>query len=329
MVSCMSVKKVKEGVFDIYIRLGRADRIRKRIKCASQLDALAIETEMRRELGKEARTLFTVSSVSEKYIPWMEMHQRPKTVLEKRRMLMSQILPFFGAFFPDRITAQTIETYKAKRLQSGRKINRQVNLELLCLSSMLKWGYEQGLCNEPMKKMSPLPYSRKIPEIPSPDEIEKIIQNTSGLFHKSLFLALYHAGLRSQEARSLKWDDIDFGHSYLRVADGKGGKQRLVPLSSRLLELLQEHRKESNGVFVWDNIGSFKTAWNASKRRAGITSKITPHTLRHAFASHNLEHGTDLKSVQDMLGHEDIQTTQIYLHTTFKKHSEQVKKVFG
>jgi integrase/recombinase XerD len=82
-------------------------------------------------------------------------------------------------------------------------------------------------------------------------------------------------------------------------------------------------------VFVWDNIKSFKTAWNAAKRRAGITGKITPHSLRHAFASHNLEHGTDLKSVQDMLGHEDIQTTQIYLHTTFRKHSEQVKKVFG
>jgi integrase len=72
--------------------------------------------------------------------------------------------------------------------------------------------------------------------------------------HKSLFLALHRAGLRSQEARSLKWDDIDFGHGYLRVADGKGGKQRLVPLSSRLLELLQEHRKESDGVFLYGTI---------------------------------------------------------------------------
>jgi integrase/recombinase XerD len=346
MVSVMSVKKVREGVFDIYIRLGRADRIRKRVKCASEMDALAIETELRRELGKEARTLFTVSSVSEKYIPWMEMHQRPKTVLDKRRMLMSQILPFFGALYPDRINAQTIETYKAKRLQGGRKIHRQVNLELLCLSSMLKWGHNQGLCNEPMKRMSPLPYSRKIPEIPSPEEIEKIIQNASDLFHKSLFLALYHSGLRSEEARTMKWADVDFGHGWLRVTDGKGGKQRIVPLSSHLSESLQEYQKEQqkeqekqdeedgeqktpSGVFVWDNIKSFKTAWNAAKRRAGINGRITPHSLRHAFASHNLEHGTDLKSVQDMLGHEDIQTTQIYLHTTFRKHSEQVKKVFG
>jgi hypothetical protein len=74
---------------------------------------------------------------------------------------MSQVLPFFGAMFPDHVNAQAIETYKAKRLQAGRKINRQINLELLCLSSMLKWGYDQGLCNEPMKRMNPLPYSRK------------------------------------------------------------------------------------------------------------------------------------------------------------------------
>ncbi len=284
---------------------------------------------MRRELGKEARTLFTVKAVSEKYIPWMEFHQRPKTVHDKRRMLFSQILPFFGTMYPDRVNAQTIETYKAKRLQSGRKIYRQINLELLCLSAMLKWGYEQGLCNEPMKKMSPLPYSCKLPEIPTPEEIERIVQHAGDQFHKSLFIALYHAGLRSDEARTLKWADIDFTGGCLRVIDGKGGKQRIVPLSSRLAESLQEHRKTSMSIFVWDNIKSFKTAWKGAKRRAGITTRMTPHSLRHAFASHNLEHGTDLKSLQDMLGHEDIQTTQIYLHTTFRKHQEQVKKVFG
>jgi site-specific recombinase XerD len=76
------------------------------------------------------------------------------------------------------------------------------------------------------------------------------------------------------------------------------------------------------------NIGSFKVAWNATIRRAGLTG-ITPHHLRHAFASHGLEGGTDLKSVQDMLGHTSINTTQIYLHTTFKKHQQQIKKVFG
>jgi integrase/recombinase XerD len=112
------------------------------------------------------------------------------------------------------------------------------------------------------------------------------------------------------------------------VVNGKGGKDRIVPLSSRLLALLRKHRKQSTGIFVWDNIKSFKTAFNSAVRRAELRG-ITPHHLRHALASHNLEHGTDLKSVQDMLGHEENQTTQIYLHTTFRKHSKQVKKVFG
>jgi hypothetical protein len=288
MVSRMSVKKVRDGAYDIYIRLGRADRIRRRVKCSSEMDALAIETEMRRELGKEARTAFTVASVSEKYIPWMEMHQRPKTVHDKRRMLLSQILPFFGAMMPDRIGPQIIETYKAKRLEEanrkavaaavkkaeldaiarnaseseiaaakkfaeGKKnpINRQVNLELLALSSMLKWGYGQGLCNEPLKKMNPLPYSRKIPDIPSPADIDRIIEGAYDQFHKSLFLALYHAGLRSSEACALKWTDVDLANGWIRVANGKGmgeGKARIVPLSSRLSESIQEHRKTSDGV---------------------------------------------------------------------------------
>ena len=320
--------KGKENLYDIDIALGkRGERLRKRIKASSELEALSFETKLRRELGKEDVSAHTVSFVAEKYIPWMAQHQAERTSTEKKRMLYASILPYFGAFMPDRITPQIIEAYKTKRLECGRKINRQINLELLCLSAMLRWGFMQGLCNETEKKLNPLPYKRKTPRVPSPAEIAKIIDSSSDLFHKSIFLALYHAGLRSAEARSLKWSDIDFDAGCMGV-NGKGDKNRVVPLSSQLSALLQEHQKESKGVYVWGNIGSFKTAFNASVRRAGLNG-ITPHHLRHAFASHGLEGGTDLKSVQDMLGHASISTTQIYLQTTFRKHQEQVKKVFG
>jgi len=175
--------------------------------------------------------------------------------------------------------------------------------------------------------------------------VAKIVSNASDVFHKSLFLSLYHAGLRSAEARALKWEDIDFDLGFLLVVNGKGGKDRIVPLSTMLSEYLwghygcpiffmvhpecnQEKKKVERGLYVWGNIGSFKVAFNAAVRRAGMKG-ITPHHLRHAFASHCLEGGTDLKSVQDMLGHKSISTTQIYLHTRFKKHAEQVRKVFG
>jgi integrase len=328
----MSVRRVKkrENLFDIDIRLGRGDRFRKRISASSELEALALETRYRRELGKEDISAFTVASVAEKYIPWMDLHQAPKTALEKKRMLAASILPYFGPLMPDRITPQLVEAYKAKRT-AGRKINRQVNMELLCLQAMLKWGFRQGLCNEPPGKLDPLPYSRKIPTVPPPEDIYRLIDAASDLFHKSLFLVLYHAGLRSAEARALKWEDIDFDHGCLRVVNGKGGRDRVVPLSSMLSETLSDHHiavKKPHSLFVWDNIKSFKTAFNAASRRAGLKG-VTPHHLRHSFASHGLEGGTDLKSVQDMLGHASISTTQIYLATTFKHHSKQIKKVFG
>lgn len=327
MLNNMSVKQVRDGVYDIYIRMGRKARIRKRIKCASQLDAISIESEIRKGLGKQANDPHSIAAIAEKYIEWMKNHQSEKTCQDKKRMLFSQILPFFGGMVPDYITAQTIETYKQKRLKD-KPIKRQVNLELLCLSSMLKWGYEQGVCNEPVK-IKGIPQKRKIPVVPVPEEIYSIIDSASDNFHKTLFLALYHAGLRKSEACSLKWSDINFGHGYIHVANGKGDKDRIVPMSNMLLESLQGFKKDSKGIYVWGNIKSFKTAFNAAKRRAKITKKITPHSFRHAFASHNLESGTDLKSLQDMLGHEDIQTTQIYLHTTFKQHREQVNRTFG
>lgn len=344
----MSVKKVKgrNDVYDIYVWISRDERIRKRITASSPLDAIAFEAELRRRLGKSVNESMTISAIAEKYLKWVELHQASKTVRDKKKMLFSQILPAFGHLLPDYLTKEMIRDYKDKRCADGRKIFRQVNLELLCLRAMIKWAAGEGLCNDAMPEYKSLPYKRPLPEIPTAEEIEAVIQATTDQFHKSLFLALYHAGLRNEEARGLKWADVHFGAGFLRV-NGKGNKTRLVPMSKRLSEELKLHQEEqkrkreeelkkegrkANGKangYVWDNITTFQTAWEASVRRSGVTKRITPHMLRHAFASHNLEAGTDLKSIQDMLGHEDIATTQIYTHTTFQNHRKQIERAFG
>lgn len=323
------MKQVRDGVYDIYIRLDRTRRIRRRIACASHLDALAVETEIRTQLGQQAKVkAFTINAVAEQYIPWMRMNHTEKTYKEKHRILLARVLPFFGAFLPDRLTSPLIETYKKKRLAGG-KIHRQVNLELLCLQSLIKWGSERTppLCNKLLFKIEPLPYKRQIPHVASREEINAIIDNASDLFHRSLFCAIYEAGLRSDEARRLTKADVNIEHGFLRI-HGKGDKTRLVPLSKRLSVLLSERLKEARGHYVWDNIKSFKTAFAAAKRRGRITTHITPHTLRHSFASHNLEAGTDLRSLQEMMGHNDISTTQIYTHTTFRYLKEQIDNAF-
>lgn len=326
----MTCKEVRPGVYDLFISVARGKRIRKRIKCNTLLDAIAIENAIRKGIGKADAKAYTVSAIAEKYIPWMDIHQSAKTVKDKKRMLFSQILPFFGHVMPDSINPQLIETFKQKRLAESGKINRQINLELMCLASMIKWGIGQELCNEIRVKIAPLPYKRRVPVIPSPEDIYMVIDSASDIFHKSLFLSLYHAGLRNEEARHLRWSDIDVSNGYLRVSNGKGNKQRIVPMSSRLIETLMEHKQAAKDrVYVWGNITTFQTAWEAAVKRSGIKSRLTPHMLRHAFASHNLDAGTDLKSIQDMLGHNDIGTTQIYTHTTFKMHKKQIDSAFG
>jgi site-specific recombinase XerD len=346
----MSVRKVKgyDNLYDIDVTSGRGTRFRKRREFNSILDAYAYEAKIKRDIGKKQRSILNISSIAEQYIDHITLHQSPKTVIDKKKMLFSQLLPEFGTYLPDYLTQEMIDRYKKKRMMTLNpaafdddgnlakgeaakelKGKRAVNLELLCLRAMIKWAANKGLCNDAMPRYENLPYKRPLPLAPTPAEIEAIIQATMDQFHKALFLSLYHAGLRSQEARSLKWDDVNFDYNYLHVV-GKGNKERIVPMSERLAAELKLHQSGAGqGVYVWGNISSFKTAFNAAKRRAGITRKITPHKLRHSFASHNLEAGTDLRSIQGMLGHESINTTQIYLHTTFKNNSAQIKKVFG
>lgn len=333
MRKIMSVKKVRDGVFDIYIRIDQTSngRIRRRVKCASELDAVAIESSLKSSLNMpQKQSPYTVNHVSTEYIPWVEKHQRATTFKSKQYMLKTHILPYFGAFLPDRLTTQIIQQYVNTRLLSaGKAINREINLELMCLASLIKFGVTRkpALCNNIPFKIEMLPYKRQIPLVATRAEINLIIKHASDLFHKSLFCALYEAGLRSDEARTLRPNDVNIKERTLRVY-GKGGKTRIVPISRRLTKLMKDQLKECGTEYVWGNIKSFKTAFNAAKRRAGITKKITPHCLRHSFATHLLEDGADLRSIQDMMGHMEISTTQIYTHTTHHVNRRYIDKTF-
>lgn len=355
----MTVKPVKKngqilpGVFDIYIRIGpddKKDRIRKRVRCASDIDAQVVESNIRRELGLQANapSPYTVAAIAAEYKKWMKAHIVRRN--DKPRMIDNYILPFFGRWLPDVLTTQMMTAYiemrqaqalnrairraraQGRPIPTERKIPRSINLELECLENMIAWGAAESpaLCNPLGFKITKLQYDRQIPLVATREEIDAIINAASDLYHKSLFSALYECGLRSDEARRLRPVDVDIKHGVIRVR-GKRNKTRVVPIPARgrLKALLRDRLKECGPDFVWGNIGSFKTAFNGAKRRAGITRKITPHVLRHSFASHLLEiSDTDLRSIQDMMGHEDIQTTQIYTHTTFKKNKRLVDRAF-
>lgn len=347
----MAVRKISEGVYAINIRIDQTNegRIRKRVKCASELDALAIEASIRASLGQKAKgsSAYNINAVAAEYIRWMKSNVIGKN--DKPRMLNNYILPYFGAWLPDRLTSNIIDKYVEKRLAMAlnkaiikakekglpipkeKRINRAINLELLCLQSAIKWGTDQkpAICNPIPFKIVLLPHKRQIPLVATREEITAIIDNSSDLFHKSLFCAMYEAGLRSDEVKKLKPKDVYIDHGFI-IVHGKRDKTRVVPFKDggRLAGLLSLRLKECGKDFVWGNIGSFKTAFNGAKRRAKITSKITPHCLRHSFASHLLESGADLRSIQEMMGHEELSTTQIYTHTTYQANKKYVENTF-
>lgn len=171
----------------------------------------------------------------------------------------------------------------------------------------------------------------KLPEILSLEEVERLICSIRNKKHKAMISLIYSSGLRSGELINLKISDIDSHRMLLFIRAGKGKKDRYVPLSPTALELLREYyRGYRPKVFLFNgeeslqySPSSLRRVFHKAKRIAGITKKVSLHTLRHSYATHLLESGINLRYIQEILGHNSPKTTQIYTHVS----SEGCRKI--
>jgi integrase/recombinase XerD len=163
---------------------------------------------------------------------------------------------------------------------------------------------------------------KKLPEVLSPPEVSVFLEAVTSFKHRVILTVCYAAGLRVSEAVHLKPTAIDSKRMVIRVEAGKGAKDRYVMLSPKLLDLLRCYWKATHPtewLFPGDNAGepitrhAVERACRETQERSGIAREITPHSLRHAFAVHLLESGTDLRTIQLLLGHRNLSTTARYL----------------
>jgi len=167
---------------------------------------------------------------------------------------------------------------------------------------------------------------KKLPEVLSGKEVVAIIGAVESVKYRAVVMTTYAAGLRVSEACRLRVADIDSDRMVIRVRDGKGGRDRDVMLSQRLLEALREYfrmeRPKGEYLFSGKKPGSpitpdsVRRVLKAAVGKSGVKKRVTPHVLRHSFATHLLEGGADIRTIQVLLGHQSISTTQLYAHVS-------------
>lgn len=165
--------------------------------------------------------------------------------------------------------------------------------------------------------------ARRLPQILTREEVQALIDATPNLKHRALLMTLYATGVRVSEACNLEVGDIDSARMVIQVRQGKGRQDRYVMLSARLLDALRAYWRKvrphqtlfpGRDPSIPLSTNAVRSICRGAARRAGIGKRVTPHTLRHSFASHLLQAGTDLRTIQMLLGHRSLRTTAIYTH---------------
>ena len=242
----------------------------------------------------------------------------------------------FAQYFksrPDRLGPEQIRQYQAhlfrdRKLAPNTVAQRVAALRFFYIRTL---GQEWNLDRAPYPKRP-----RRLPNILSPQQVARLINAADSAFHRMIVMTLYATGVRRLELTRLEIADIDSERMVVHVRNGKGGKDRDVMLSEQLLVALRQYlrglrRKPDRWLFPGGSkhTGNYPistgTVWNAchyAAQQAGITKPAHPHILRHCFATHLLEAGADLRTIQMLLGHRDLEETARYLHLSARRLSD-------
>ena len=234
---------------------------------------------------------------------------------------------------PDRLNHTHLRSYQAYLLRTGQLQPKTVRLHV----SALRFFFVKTLRRRYLLDDTPYPKApQRLPSILSVEEMARLIEAADGLYHRTMVMMLYSTGMRSAELLQLQIADIDSRRMLIHIRQGKGGRDRYVPLSPTLLATLRVYYRWMRPqtwlfpgtVHNWraDKPITKRVLWDAvviAATRAGFRRRVSPHLIRHSYATHLLESGADLRTIQLLLGHVNIRHTALYLHLS-QRHLQAV-----
>lgn len=260
----------------------------------------------------------------------MNLKRIKRQMLSKRyskntiEVYISCLQHFYNYFegYIDELSKKDIENYQYHLVQKGyarSTQNQHINAIKYYYENILKRSRETYYIERPRKE-------RKLPEVLPKEAIFEILQATKNLKHKAAITLLYACGLRVGELINLKIADIDGKRLLIKICNAKGAKDRVVPLPENVRALLRKYYiAYQPKLYLFNGANgnkytatSVRNVLKRSAHKARIRKNITPHMLRHSYATHVLESGIDIRYIQAILGHNSIKTTQIYTHVSSK-----------
>ncbi len=273
---------------------------------------------------KEKKNYSNDRKIPKEYIDKLVIKRYSENTQRTYKVAFLDFINYFKTKELYEITDQDIREYMLYLVEK-RKVSSSFQNQVI---NAIKFYYEKVLGWEKLPYVTiDRPFKEKfLPTVLSEEEVQKLLNNVENLKHKTILLTIYSAGLRISELINLKIKDIDKDRKAIIVKGAKGKKDRYSLLSEKLLFFLHKYYREykpKEWLFEGQDGGqysgsSIQSIFREACRKTGIIKKATVHTLRHSFATHLLERGTDLRYIQELLGHGSPKTTQIYTHITHK-----------
>jgi len=271
--------------------------------------------------GEKQKKEDPIEKIPDEFIKTMKLRKYSPKTMKTYTIMLRLFIRFYKLKVLDELSDEDIREYLLF-LVDEKKVSQSYQNQAI---NAIKFYYEQILGRPTNTYYLQRPKKeRKLPVVLSEEEVVKIIRQVNNPKHKCILLLIYSAGLRLGEAINLRVNDIDSKRKMVMISDAKGKKDRYSLLSETLLELLRKYYLTYRPK-VWLFEGqtgrqysekSIQTILKKAWLRSGVRKKATVHTLRHSFATHLLEHGTDVRYIQQLLGHANTKTTLIYTHIT-------------